>query len=151
MNELINIQIPATVTKQSIKQLANNVIDNAMDEGRVLHTAEGLAVMEKLVKAVREEQRFVDAVCAEVGKQLTTSNGTVLEVVESAVKYDYSHDAEWKMLQEEIDILTARRKEREAILKTAKEGQEKVIEDTGELITGANKKSKTTYKITLAK
>ncbi len=151
---LISLEVPARVNKTVIKGLANNIIDKAIDEGRVLKVAEGLSVMEKLVKAIREEDRFVDAVVDEVtinNRLVTTPNGTLIEVTEVAVKYDYSYDEEWRIIQEQIEQLTLQRKEREAVLRTAKDGKEKIDESTGEVIYGATKRSKTSYKVTLSK
>jgi hypothetical protein len=152
--QLLQVEIPVKCTKKDIKNLALNIIDNAIEENRVLKTAEGLAVMEKLVKAVREEITFVNAVVDALEQNnriLTTANGTIIETVEAGVKYDYSYDAEWNELDQEVKKWTEAKKAREAILKSAKSGIEKVDESTGELIVGANKKSKSTYRITLAK
>ncbi|MES2620211.1 MAG: hypothetical protein V4615_05095 [Bacteroidota bacterium] len=151
---LLSVEVPAQVNKTTVRQYAQNIIDNAIEDNRVLKTAEGLAVMEKLVKAVREETRFVDAVVDELtlnNKVLTTPNGTLIEVTEVGVKYDYSHDEEWRNIKAEIDQQTLLLKQREAVLKIARDGAEKVDENTGEVVIGANRKSKTSYKITLAK
>lgn len=151
MNQLINIEVPAVINKAGIKNLGARIINESLENGTVLKVAEGLAVLEKLVKAVREEDRFVDAVVEAVSRTHTTSNGTIIEVTEVAVKYDYSYDDEWRGLQDRIDRLTALRKERETLLKNKQAGREYVDEDTGEVLVGAAKKSKTSYRITLAK
>lgn len=149
--QLLNIEVPAQINKTGIKSLGARIINDALDNNTVLKVAEGLAVLDKLVKAIREEDRFVDAVVEAVSRTHTTANGTVIEVTEVGVSYDYSHDDEWRRIQEQIDTLTEQRKDREAQLKNKVAGREYVDEDTGEVLVGAGKKSKTSYKITLAK
>lgn len=151
MNQLINITVPSVVNKPAIKTLAKGIIDEAIENGTPLKVAEGVAVLEKLTKAIREDNRFVDAVVESVSKVHTTSNGTIIEVTEVGVKYDYSYDAEWSDIQYRIDCLTEARKEREALLKNKQAGKEYVDESTGEVVVGASKSSKTSYKITLAR
>jgi hypothetical protein len=151
-NSLITLDVPARCSKADIAALANKIVEQAIENGTPLKTAEGIAVMEKLVKAIRGDQNFVWAVVDELAKnagKLTTSNGTLIESTEAGVKYDFSHDSEWAQINADIQELTARRKAREAILKTKKSGVEGVDESTGEVIVGANRSSKTTYKITL--
>lgn len=153
-DKLLQLEIPARCSKKDIKVLALNIIENSIEDGRILKTAEGLAVMEKLVKAVREEADFVNAVVDELERnrgQIITPNGTVIECMEAGVKYDFSYDQEWRSIDEQIKNLTEQKKSREAILKATKSGAEGVDESTGEIIIGANKSSKTTYKVTLSK
>lgn len=149
--QLINITVPSVVNKTSIKTLADNIVSEAIENAEPLKVAEGVAVLEKLTKAIREDHRFVNAVVEATNRQHVTSNGTIIEVTEVGVKYDYSYDEEWADIQYRIDCLIEARKEREAVLKSARQGQEKVDESTGEVFIGANKSSKTSYKITLAK
>lgn len=148
---LIYVEVPEKINKSGIKQLAATIVDSALDNNRSLHVAEGLAVMDKLVKAVREEPRFVDAVVEAANSRHTTPNGSVIEVTEVGVQYDYSYDSEWAALQASVEFLTDKRKAREAILRAKAPGKEWVDEDTGEVLSGAPRASRTAYKITLAK
>ncbi len=152
--ELIKIEVPEKVNKTEILILADRIVTDAIDEGTVLKVAEGLAVLDKMVEAIRKEPRFVDAVVTELesnNRKLTTPNNTVIECIEVAVKYDYSYDSDWVALDNAIKNLTELKKQREAVLKTIQAGKQLVDTETGEVLTGAAKKSKSSYKVSLAK
>lgn len=152
--KLLALEIPSEVNKASIAALAEKVVKNSVEEGTVLKVAEGLSVMEKLVKAVREDESFVDSVVEELQKNKTaviTNNGTKIEVCEVGTKYDFSHNPQWVELDEEIKQLTKRKKDLEESLKRIGAGKLMVDESTGETLSGAAKTSKTSYRITLKK
>jgi hypothetical protein len=152
--ELIKIEIPAKVNKTEILRLADSIVTNAIEEGNVLKVAEGLSVLDKIVEAVRKEPRFVGAVVSELeanNRKVTTDNKTVIECIETAVKYDYSHNAEWVSIDNAIKEWTDKRKQLEGVLRTIAAGKELVDTESGEVLTGAAKQSKSSYKVTLAK
>lgn len=70
---------------------------------------------------------------------------------ETGVRYDYSkcNDAEWNQLNDEIEPLLAKRKEREEFLKTIR--KEFVDEETGEIIQPPLRSGKLGYKLSLKK
>lgn len=151
---LVSLEIPKDVNKREVARLAKNVVLNAIDEERVLDIAEGLSVMDKLIEAVRKDDQFIDAIVTQLERNnghLVTSNGSKIEKVEVAVRYDYSHNQQWVELDEQIKQLTHQKKQLEESLKRLGAGKLLVDENTGETFSGAAKASKTSYKITLAK
>lgn len=68
---------------------------------------------------------------------------------ESGVKYAYDGDYTWSKLNQELDAIKYKMKERESLLKTIKEPL--VDPETGEMIHPAPKYSTTTFKISLKK
>ena len=140
--------------KREIFELATKSVDNVLEEGNVFHVAEAIAAMEEFVKAVRKDGRYIDFLRDELIKnngRLYTASGAKIEICEAAVTYDYSHDATWKMIDEEIKVLLEQRKTREEQLRQLGPGRMAVDPETGEVLEGPLKTSKSTYRITLAK
>ena len=140
--------------KTEIFELALKSVDNILEEGNVFQVAEAIAAMEEFVKAVRKDERYIEFLREELIKnngRLYTNSGAKIEVCEAAVAYDYSHDATWRMLDEEIKMLQDQKKSREEILRKIAPGRMAVDPDTGEVWEGPLKTSKSTYRITLAK
>ena len=140
--------------KTEIFELATKSVDNVLEEGNVFHVAEAIAAMEEFVKAVRKDERYIDFLRDELIKnngRLYTVSGARIEICEAAVTYDYSHDATWKMIDEEIKVLLEQRKAREEQLRQLGPGRMAVDPETGEVLEGPLKTSKSTYRITLAK
>jgi hypothetical protein len=140
--------------KTEIFELALKSVDNVLEEGNVFQVAEAIAAMEEFVKAVRKDERYIDFLREELIKnngRLYTNSGAKIEVCEAAVAYDYSHDATWRMLDEEIKMLQDQKKSREEILRRIAPGRIAVDPETGEVWEGPLKTSKSTYRITLAK
>ena len=140
--------------KTEIFELALKSVDNILEEGNVFQVAEAIAAMEEFVKAVRKDERYIEFLREELIKnngRLYTNSGAKIEVCEAAVAYDYSHDATWRMLDEEIKTLQDQKKSREEILRKIAPGRMAVDPDTGEVWEGPLKTSKSTYRITLAK
>lgn len=75
--------------------------------------------------------------------------GAELSKMESGVKYAYDGDYTWSKLNQEVESVKYKLKEREALLKTIKEPL--VDPETGEMIYPAPKYSTTTFKISLKK
>jgi hypothetical protein len=140
--------------KTEIFELAIKSVDNVLEEGNVFKVAEAIAAMEEFVKAVRKDERYIDFLREELIKnngRLYTNSGAKIEVCEAAVTYDYSHDATWRMIDEEIKMLQEHKKSREEILRKIAPGRMAVDSETGEVWEGPLKTSKSTYRITLAK
>jgi hypothetical protein len=140
--------------KTEIFELAIKSVDNVLEEGNVFKVAEAIAAMEEFVKAVRKDERYIDFLREELIKnngRLYTNSGAKIEVCEAAVTYDYSHDATWRMIDEEIKMLQEHKKSREEILRKIAPGRMAVDPETGEVWEGPLKTSKSTYRITLAK
>jgi hypothetical protein len=143
------------LTKAQIGILAEETVNNALETGNQFKIAEGLAVMEKFIKSVREDARFVEYVRLELSRypngKLTTPSGALIEVCETAVSYDYSQNPEWVRLDEEIKQLTAIKKKLEESIRRVQPGKILVDQETGETLVGASKSSKSSFKITLSK
>ena len=140
--------------KTEIFELAIKSVYNLLEEGNVFQVAEAIAVMEEFVKAIRKDERYVDFLRDELIKnngRLYTNSGAKIEVCEAAVTYDYSHDATWRMIDEEIKMLHEQKKSREEMLRKLTPGRMAVDPETGEVLEGPLKTSRSTYRITLAK
>jgi len=125
-----------------------------LEEGNVFQTAEAIAAMEEFVKSVRKDERFIDFLRDELLKhhgRLYTNTGAKIEVCEAGVSYDYSHYAEWQMLDEQIKRLTTQKKALEDKLRKVAPGKMAVDPETGEILEGPLKSSKSTYRITLSR
>jgi hypothetical protein len=110
--------------------------------------------MEEFVKAVRKDNRYIEFLRDELLKnngRHRTNSGAKIELCEAAVLYDYTHDATWRMIDQEIKLLEEQKKAREEVLRKIPAGRMAVDPDTGEVLEGALKLSKSTYRITLAK
>jgi hypothetical protein len=140
------------LSKKEIAQLADQSVSNVLEEGNVFQVAEALAAMEEFVKNVRKDERFVEFLREELTKhrgRLTTHSGARIEICEAGVSYDYSSNGEWRGLDEQIKILTEQRKAVEEKLRKLSPGRMAVDPETGEVLEGPIKTSKSTYRITL--
>ena len=134
--------------------MADAAVDKVLEEGHVLEAAEALAALETFTKGVRQDERFIQFMRDELAKhggKCKTTSGAQLEVCEAAVRYDYSHDDEWRRLQSQLESISERMRAVEAKLRSVPPGRLWVDPDTGEVVQGALKKSTSTYRITLAK
>ena len=146
--------IYAGLSKEQINQLARQSVDMVLEEGNVFQTAEAIAAMEEFVKSVRKDERFIDFLRDELLKhhgRLYTNTGAKIEVCEAGVSYDYSHYAEWQILDEQIKQLTTQKKALEEKLRKVAPGKIAVDPETGEILEGPLKSSKSTYRITLSR
>lgn len=142
------------LSKEQIADLAEQSVNNVLEEGNVFQVAEALAAMEEFVKNVRKDERFVDFLRDELTKhrgRLTTNSGARIEVCEAGVTYDYSNNGEWRELDQQIKMLTDQRKAIEEKLRKLAPGRMAVDPETGEVLEGPLKTSKSTYRITLSK
>jgi hypothetical protein len=142
------------LSKKQIAQLADQSVEHVLEDGNVFQVAEALAAMEEFVKTVRREERFVQFLRDELVKhhgRLITHSGAKIEMCEAGVSYDYSANGEWRDLEEQIRALQEQKKAVEERLRRVAPGRVAVDPETGEMIEGAFKTSKSTYRITLAR
>jgi hypothetical protein len=142
------------LSKQEIRNMASQSVDQVLEEGNVFKVAEALAAMEEFVKTVRKDERFVQFLRDELAKyhgKLVTASGARIESCEAGVSYNYSHHAEWREVDEELKRLTEKKKMIEEKLKVVGPGRMAVDTETGEVVEGASKTSRSTYRITLSR
>ena len=142
------------LTKRQVAELAEQSVQNVLEEANIFQVAEALAAMDEFVKTIRKDERYIQFLRDELSHhhgKLVTNSGAKIELCEAAVSYDYSNNAEWRILDEQIQILTDRRKYVEEKLRKIAQGKVVVDTETGEVLEGPMKTSKSTYKITLAK
>lgn len=153
-NESSLPSIKEGLNKKQIAELAMQSVTNLLEEGNVFQVAEALAAMEEFTKAVRKNERYIEFLREELVKhngRLTTTSGAKIEICEAGVSYDYSHNAEWREIEDAIKFLQEKKKEVEEKLRKVAPGRMAVDPETGEVIEGAFKTSKSTYRITLAR
>jgi hypothetical protein len=110
--------------------------------------------MEEFIKTVRRDERYIQFLRDELIKhhgRLVTNSGAKIELCEAGVSYDYSANGEWRGLEEQIQALQEQKKAVEDKLRRVAPGRVAVDPETGEMIEGAFKTSKSTYRITLAR
>jgi hypothetical protein len=142
------------LSKRQIAEMADQSVTTVLERGNVFEVAEALAAMEEFVKNVRKDERFVEFLRDELTKhkgRLTTNSGARIEVCEAGVNYDYSSNGEWKELDQQVKMLTEQRKAVEEKLRRLAPGRMAVDPETGEVLEGPLKTSKSTYRITLSK
>ena len=138
MNEIVITQDFAIPTKTEVANQANKLIEQ-VTEGEVsaMRVYAMMTALEKVAADVKKG--IIENVLTEherYGEKTTTVYGVTYERCEVGVKYDYTGDEEWCMMQENIDAIKIEQKARELILKQ----------------TGRCAKSSTTsVKVTLAK
>lgn len=140
--------------KKDIAALADRSVEQVLEEGQVFQVAEALAAMEAFVKSVRSDERYVQLLRDELAKHhgtVTTASGARIEMCEAGVRYDYTHSSEWRRVAAEIEALTEKKKQIEEQLRRPAPGRMLVDTETGEVIEGALKTSRSTYRITLPK
>lgn len=142
------------LSKKQIAEMADQSVGTVLEQGNVFEVAEALAAMEEFVKNVRKDERFIEFLRDELTKhrgRLTTNSGARIEVCEAGVSYDYSSNGEWRELDQQIKMLTDQRKAVEEKLRKLAPGRMAVDPETGEVLEGPLKTSKSTYRITLSK
>ena len=142
------------LSKKQIAGLADQSVEHVLEEGNVFQVAEALATMEEFIKTVRKDERYIQFLRDELIKhhgRLLTNSGAKIELCEAGVSYDYSTNGEWRGLEEQIKVLQEQKKAVEDKLRRVAPGRVAVDPETGEVIEGAFKTSKSTYRITLAR
>lgn len=138
MNEIVITQDFAIPTKTEVANQASKLIDQVKEgEVEAMRVYAMMTALEKVASDVKKG--IMENVLTEherYGEKTTTVHGATYERCEVGVKYDYTGDEEWCMMQENIDAIKIEQKARELILKQ----------------TGRCAKSSTTsVKVTLAK
>lgn len=138
MNEIILSEQFAVPTKAEITSQTANIVAQVL-EGEInpLRVYAIMTALEKVASDVKKQ--IMEQVLTEhekYGEKSVNAYGVTFERAEVGVKYDYSEDEEWRMLQENIDAIKIEQKARELILK-----------QTGR----CGKSSTTSVKVTLAK
>src|SRR5215218_6387537 len=153
-NESSLPSIKEGLTKKQIAGLAGQSVENVLEDGNVFQVAEALAAMEEFVKTVRKDERYVQYLRDELAKhqgRLVTASGAKIEMCEAGVAYDYSGNAEWRELEAARFEIERRKKAVEEKLRLLAPGRVAVDPETGEMLEGPQKSSKSTYRITLAR
>lgn len=146
-------QLKEGLTKAQIAELADASVTNLLEEGGVFGVAETLAAMDEFVRTVRKDERYIQFLRDELAKhqgRLVTTSGAKIEACEAGVSYDYSGNAEWRQLEAERFEMERRKKCLEEKLRLIAPGRMVVDPETGEMLEGPQKTSKSTYRITLA-
>jgi hypothetical protein len=141
------------LTKKQVAEMADQSVQNALEQENVFQVAEALAAMDEFVKTIRKDERYVQFLRDELTQhngKLVTDSGAKIELCESGVSYDYSSNAEWRILDQQVQILTEQRKRVEEKLRKVAQGKIIVDTETGEVLEGPVKTSRSTYRITLA-
>lgn len=142
------------LSKKQIAMLADQSVDGVLEAGNVVQVAEALSAMEEFVKTVRKDERFVQFLRDELAKhhgRLITFSGAKIESCEAGVSYDYSSNGEWRELEARIKGLEAEKKMLEEKLRSLAPGRVAVDPETGEMLEGPLKSSKSTYRVTLSR
>ena len=142
------------LNKAQVSKLAKSSIENVLEEGNVAQVAEAIAVMEEFIKQVRKDDRFIDFMRDELIRNngtIRTQSGARIEMCEAGVAYDYSEDTTWRSKENEIKMLVEERKKIEEKLRKIGPGKMMVDQETGEVMVGPLKSSRSTYRITLSK
>lgn len=154
---------PATVllTKQNVAQFHEKMRSSILESGYgMLEYIESIKFFCKLNEHIfggqgkEGDKDFVAAMITEVskfGKDYKTARGVKFEVAETGVSYDYSGNPAWVAAKQQEEQAKAIRTEIEQRLKFIPAGKSLVDEDTGEILCGPAKTSKSSIKVTLPK
>ena len=121
--------------KSELTRIADNCVNELLDNGRILETHEFITKMEFFIKRLKDNPEYYNYLSYEVakyGSAHTTSTGTKLELAEVGVKYDYvfCEDDIYNELIVKQMALDEQIKERQKFLKTIPvEGLEIVTQD----------------------
>lgn len=151
-------QIQKDYNKTELTRIADNCVNELIDNGRILETHEFITKMEFFIKRLKDNPEYYNYLSYEVakyGSAHTTSTGTKLELAEVGVKYDYvfCEDDIYNELIVKQMALDEQIKERQKFLKTIPvEGLDIVTED-GEMkrIYPPSKSSTSSVKTTISK
>jgi hypothetical protein len=142
------------LNKTGVHNLAKQSIETVLEEGNAAQVAEAVAVMEEFIKQVRKDEQFVHFMRDELVKHngaIRTLSGARIELCEAGITYDYSEDTNWRSIDNEIRNLIEQRKTLEEKLRRLGPGKMMVDHETGEVMVGPQKSSRSTYRITLSK
>ena len=140
-----------TPSKFNIELLKQVVVSHFRETGEnpleMLVKAEALVQLLESIRAELKEDVINQLDLHPQGKAIVLD--AEVARIESGVKYAYDGDYTWQKLNQEVEAVKFKLKERETLLKTIKEPL--VDPETGEMIYPAPKFSTTTFKISLRK
>jgi|SRR5215211_3013273 len=140
------------ISKEGISKIVDKIVINTINEGNIIYVVERLTIISKIIELAKKNKDFKKAVLDELSKYPNNTycsvNGTVIEEIETSVEYNYSVDKDWRYYKEQEEYWAELRKTRESILKKARD-RVFVDEETGEVVEKINKKSVTSFKITI--
>jgi len=144
------------ISKQDIKKLANDVVDNVCITGDIVNLAENLAKMDLLIKEIKDNSNYKDYILNEVskyGKSHITASGTKIELAEVGVKYDYAQTGDFILVDLELQkaIIENKIKERQTFLKAISKPIEVLFADELVTLYPPAKTSTSSVKITISK
>lgn len=141
-------------TKANARLVADEIVKrHAEGELNALQTYIRLTGIEETIKNSKEGLKpFVLSQLAKYAQGATTELLAKAETTEAGVKYDYSQDAEWVRLNDDLEAAKAMLKGRETFLKGITKPLEVIDPETGlvSIIYPPTKTSTTTPKITLS-
>lgn len=145
-------------TKSQIKIAANLSVEEVLNNGNVLQSAEVISKIELFLKEIKSNKDYIDSVRTEIqkfGKDYKTSTGTKLELTEAGTKYDFANcnDKIYFELLNEFESIKDKIKNREEFLKKVPASGIEIVDENGEvyLIFPPSKSSTSTYKVTIQK
>ncbi|CAB5217834.1 hypothetical protein UFOVP208_19 [uncultured Caudovirales phage] len=151
-------QISQELNKTQIKIIADNSVNEILENGNVIDVADTIAKMELMIKELKSNPKYIDYLRDEVSKYGTnhiTSSGTKIELAETGTKYDYSqtNDVVYFDLIKQSEVLNEQIKEREKFLKAIPKSGTHILTEDGEMIIiyPPSKSSNSSYKTTIQK
>jgi len=145
------------LTKSQLKFIAEDLAEKLTESGKLIESIETFAKVEWLIKELKSNSDYIDALRDEVakfGKQVVTSYGTKIELAEVGTKYDYTNcgDLEYNQLMQQMESLETAIKERQTWLKSIPaSGMDILIGDEVCRVYPPSKSSTSSIKTTIAK
>ena len=128
-------------TKSQIDEFVSKMVENALD-GYVnpLHTEAQLACMEKVVKDIRSNSEFKEAVLKEAekfGQKTFNEHNAQFQIKEVGSKWHYENcnHQQYERICQQIDELTEQKKAFEKFIQAQKKPYDHVDTETGEMYT----------------
>lgn len=135
-------------TKKESATFANMAINEILMDGKnAMEFDIRFKMLEDLIKLIRKDSRFKEAVIAELLKypEKTVSFRGVDFTKKTTRTYFYETDSKWTELKNQINELDEKRKDREAFLKTLKDPV--VDPETGEFVNPIRSQETETYSV----
>jgi hypothetical protein len=155
---MTNLQLSEKCSKSDIIRISQDAINEIIETGKIVQGAELIIKMEALIKEIRGNIQFVEAVREEVakfGKSLETASGTKIELAEVGTKYEFGQcgDPVLRQLEADVNELSAKLKERQAFLKALPSSGIDFVDQEGEVhkIYPPSKYSTSSFKATISK
>jgi hypothetical protein len=127
-----------SMTKGSISEVANKIIKNIVeghtDALQEFIKAKGISELSEVIISGIKELAIDEASKYSDGESVL---GCKFQVRSLADSYDFSHDDEWSVINNEIDSLKKKQKDRESKMIDAMKYAEVIDDQTGEVIPPA--------------